>query len=95
MSTPRACSFLSAAGRSVVRLENSKHGFRVRPPARLLILVGREAAVSEVRNSIRRGRFVTVLGPVGIGTATVAVAAGRDADSRLIAALVHALKARR
>jgi hypothetical protein len=69
--------------------------FRGRPPARLLMLVGREAEVSEVRNSIRRGRFVTVLGPVGIGTATVAVAARRDADSRLIAALAHALKARR
>jgi ABC-type Fe3+/spermidine/putrescine transport system ATPase subunit len=57
--------------------------------------IGREAAVSEVRNWIRQGRFVTLLGPAGIGKTTVAVAAGQDADVGLIAALVHALKARR
>jgi predicted ATPase len=59
------------------------------------MLMGREAAVSEVRNWIRQGRFVPLLGPGDIGKTTVAVAAGHDADVRLIAALVHALKARR
>ena len=85
---------------TVVRLEDGEDGrsnrpnFRGRLPARPLVLIGGEAAVSEVRNSIRQGRFVTLLGPVGIGK-TVAVAAGHDADVRLIAAVVHALKARR
>jgi len=43
--------------------------------------------MSEVRNWIRQGRFVTLLGPGGINQTTVAVAAGHDADVRLIAAL--------
>jgi len=51
--------------------------------------------MSEVHNWIRQGRFVTLLGPGGINKTTVAVAAGHDADVRLIAALVQALKARR
>jgi ABC-type Fe3+/spermidine/putrescine transport system ATPase subunit len=59
------------------------------------MLIGREAAVSEVRNWIRQGRFVTLVGPSGIDKTTVVVAAGHDADVRLIAALVQALKARR
>ena len=86
---------------TVVRLEDGKGGgskspnFRGRLAAQPLMLIGREAAVSEVRNWIRQGRFVTLLGPGGIGKTTVAVADGHDADVRLIAALVHALKARR
>jgi predicted ATPase len=59
------------------------------------MLIGREATVSEVRDWIRQGRFVTLLGPGGIDKTTVAVAAGHDADVRLISALVHALKTRR
>ena len=39
------------------------------------MLIGREAAVSEVRNWIRQGRFVTLLGPGGIDKTTVAVRA--------------------
>jgi DNA-binding winged helix-turn-helix (wHTH) protein len=86
---------------TVVRLEDNRDGksisrnFRGRLPARPPVLIGREAVVSEVRNSIRQGRFVTLLGPVDIGKTTVVVAADHDADIRLIAALVHALKARR
>jgi hypothetical protein len=57
------------------------------------MLIGREATESEVRDWIRQARFVTVVGP-GNKT-TVAVAARPDADVRLIAALVQALKARR
>jgi predicted ATPase len=59
------------------------------------VLIGREATGSEVRNWIRQGRFITLLGPGGINKTTVAVAAEHDADVRLIAALVQALKARR
>jgi DNA-binding winged helix-turn-helix (wHTH) protein len=85
---------------TVVRLEDGKDGgsnspnFGGRLPARPLMLIGREAVVSDVRNWIRQGRFVTLVGPSGIGRTTVAVAAGHDADARLIAALVQALKAR-
>jgi ABC-type Fe3+/spermidine/putrescine transport system ATPase subunit len=57
--------------------------------------IGREAGVSEVRDWIRQGPFVTLLGPRGIGKTTVVVAPDQDPDVRLIAALVHALKARR
>ena len=84
---------------TVARFEDDRDGrsispnFRGRLAARSLMLIERGAVVSEVRNSIRQGRFVTVLGPVGTGK-TVAVAAGHDADMRLIAALVQALKAR-
>jgi DNA-binding winged helix-turn-helix (wHTH) protein len=67
-------------------------------PARLpmlpLLLIGREATESELRNWIRQRRFVTLLGPDGIDNTTVAVAIGHDADLRLIAALVQALQAR-
>jgi DNA-binding winged helix-turn-helix (wHTH) protein len=85
----------------VVRLENGKDGgsnspdFRARPPAPPLMLIDREATVSEVRDWIRQGRFVTLLGPGGINKTTVAVVAGHDADVRLIAALVQVLKAQR
>jgi DNA-binding winged helix-turn-helix (wHTH) protein len=77
---------------TVVRLEDGKDGgskspnFRGTLAARPLMLIGREAALSEVRNWIRQGRLVTLVGPGGIGRTTVAVAAGHDADVRLIAA---------
>jgi DNA-binding winged helix-turn-helix (wHTH) protein len=83
---------------TVVRLEDGKGGgsnspnFRGGLPTPPLMLIGQEATVSEVRDWIRQGRFVTLLGPGGIDKTTVAVVAGHDADVRLIAALVHALK---
>jgi len=86
---------------TVVRLDDGRDGKSIGPKSRArlnagpLMLIGREAVVSEVRNSIRQGRFVTLLGPTGIGKTMVTVAAGHDADVRLIAALVYALKARR
>ena len=86
---------------TVVRLEDGKGGgsnspnFRGRLAAQPPMLIGREVTESEVRNWIRQGWFVTLLRPGGIGETTVAVADGHDADVRLIAALVHALKARR
>jgi hypothetical protein len=92
----RGYSFVGA----VVRLQDGKDSgsnssnFRGRLPPQPLMLIGREATVSEVHNWIRQGRFVTLLGPGGVGNTTVAVAAGHDADVRLIAALVQALKAR-
>jgi DNA-binding winged helix-turn-helix (wHTH) protein len=85
---------------TVVRLEHGKDSgsnspnFRGRLAARPLTLVGGDAAASEVLDWIRQGRFVSLVGPGGIGRTMVAVVAGHDADVRLIAALVHALKAR-
>jgi DNA-binding winged helix-turn-helix (wHTH) protein len=85
----------------VVRLEDGKDGgskspdFQARPPAPPLMLIGHEATASEIRSWIQQGRFVTLLGPGGVNETTVAVAVGHDADVRLIAALVQALKTRR
>jgi DNA-binding winged helix-turn-helix (wHTH) protein len=86
---------------TVVRLEDGQGGgsdspnFRGRLAAQPAMLIGREVTESEVRNWIRQGRFVTLLRPGGVGETTVAVSDGHDADVRLIAALVHALQARR
>jgi DNA-binding winged helix-turn-helix (wHTH) protein len=86
---------------TVVRLEDGKDsgsnssGFQGRLAAPLLMLIGSEVTESEVRNWIRQGRLVTLLRPGGVGETMVAVADGHDADVRLIAALIHALKARR
>jgi DNA-binding winged helix-turn-helix (wHTH) protein len=75
------------------RGSNSRNS-RGKLAARPLMLIGREAAVAEVRDWIRQGRLVTLVGPGGIERTTVAVAADHDADVRLIAALIQALKAR-
>ncbi|MEH2566483.1 winged helix-turn-helix domain-containing protein [Bradyrhizobium sp. AZCC 2289] len=85
---------------TVARLEDGEGGgsnspnFGGKLAAQPVMLVSNEAAVFEVRNWIRQGRFVTLLGPGGIDKTTVDVAAAQDADVRLIAALVQALKAR-
>jgi predicted ATPase/DNA-binding winged helix-turn-helix (wHTH) protein len=45
-------------------------------PAQLLRMIGREAVLDDVKDRIRNDRFVTLLGPGGIGKTAVAVAAG-------------------
>ena len=45
-------------------------------PARLLKMIGRDSVLDDVKDRIRNDRFVTLLGPGGIGKTTVAVAAG-------------------
>jgi predicted ATPase/DNA-binding winged helix-turn-helix (wHTH) protein len=47
----------------------------VRPP----MMIGRETVVSEVGDKLRNERFVTLLGPGGIGKTTIALAVGRAA----------------
>jgi predicted ATPase/DNA-binding winged helix-turn-helix (wHTH) protein len=63
------------AGSSESRKDGSRHQGRlfVRP----ITMVGREAVVSEVSDKLRNERFVTLLGPGGIGKTTVALAVGR------------------
>jgi predicted ATPase/DNA-binding winged helix-turn-helix (wHTH) protein len=48
-----------------------------RLPVRPIMMIGRETIVGEVCDKLREQRFVTLLGPGGIGKTTVAVAAGR------------------
>ena len=45
-------------------------------PARLLKMIGRGPVLDDVKDRIRNDRFVTLLGPGGIGKTTVAVAVG-------------------
>src|SRR5712672_261800 len=46
-------------------------------PTRPIMMIGRETVVSEVSDKLRGERFVTLLGPGGIGKTTIALAVGR------------------
>jgi DNA-binding winged helix-turn-helix (wHTH) protein len=52
---------------------------RGRLPVRSIMMIGRETVISEVSDKLRDVRFVTVLGPGGIGKTTIALAVGRAA----------------
>src|SRR6202040_299649 len=58
--------------------ENRNAGFprQGRLPVRPITMIGREAVVSEVSDKLRKERFVTLLGPGGIGKTTIALAVG-------------------
>jgi len=60
--------------RAIDRRDSGQNGVRL--PARLLNMIGRESVLGDVKDRIRNDRFVTLLGPGGIGKTTVAVAAG-------------------
>ena len=47
-----------------------------RLPARPVMMIGRDAMLGEVRDNLREERFVTLLGPGGIGKTTIAIAVG-------------------
>src|SRR5712675_734730 len=51
-------------------------GTESRLPVRPLMMIGRETVVSEVSDKLRDERFVTLLGPGGIGKTTIALAVG-------------------
>ncbi len=56
---------------------NAKLRHQGRRPARPIVMIGREMIVSEVGDKLREERFVTLLGPGGIGKTTIALAVGR------------------
>jgi predicted ATPase/DNA-binding winged helix-turn-helix (wHTH) protein len=63
-----------AVGRESRSAKSRQQG---RLPARPIMMIGRETVVSKVSDKIRNERFVTLLGPGGIGKTTIALAVGR------------------
>src|SRR2546430_576741 len=63
------------AGNTESRNDKFRHQGRL--SARPITMIGRETVVSEVSDKLRDERFVTLLGPGGIGKTTVALAVGR------------------
>ncbi|UQR63167.1 helix-turn-helix transcriptional regulator [Bradyrhizobium sp. C-145] len=58
---------------------NARTGHQCILPARPIMMIGREAVVREVSDKLRHERFVTLLGPGGIGKTSIALAVGRAA----------------
>jgi predicted ATPase/DNA-binding winged helix-turn-helix (wHTH) protein len=58
---------------------NNGTRLRARLPARPITMIGRDSIVSEVSDKLQNERFVTLLGPGGIGKTTIAMAVGRAA----------------
>jgi predicted ATPase/DNA-binding winged helix-turn-helix (wHTH) protein len=56
---------------------NAKFRHQGRLPVRPITMIGRETVVGEVSSKLRNERFVTLLGPGGIGKTTIALAVGR------------------
>src|SRR5882757_3658220 len=64
---------------TVVSLGNDRSGQPSRLPAQPRRMIGRDPVISEVSDKLRDERFVTLLGPGGIGKTTIALAVGRAA----------------
>jgi DNA-binding winged helix-turn-helix (wHTH) protein len=62
-----------------IEIGNDKFQHQGRLPVRPLMMIGRETVVGEVSDKLRDERFVTLLGPGGIGKTTIALAVGRAA----------------
>src|SRR5438105_12833939 len=56
---------------------NARFAPQSRLPVRPITMIGRETVVSQVSDKLRNERFVTLLGPGGIGKTTIALAVGR------------------
>jgi predicted ATPase/DNA-binding winged helix-turn-helix (wHTH) protein len=65
------------AGSTESSIDRSRHQGRL--PMRLFTMIGRETVISEVSDKLRDERFVTLLGPGGIGKTTIASAVGHAA----------------
>src|ERR1700757_3063450 len=68
---------VARAGSTENRNDKLRHQGRL--PARQLMTIGRETVIGEVSDKLRDERFVTLLGPGGIGKTTIALAVGRAA----------------
>src|SRR6266851_553444 len=65
------------AGSTESRKDRSRQQGRL--PVRPIMMIGRETVVSKVSDKLQDERFVTLLGPGGIGKTTIALAVGRAA----------------
>jgi predicted ATPase/DNA-binding winged helix-turn-helix (wHTH) protein len=74
----RGYSFVGTIVPLAGKMESGKDGseHQSRLPARPIMMIGRDAMLGEVRNDLREERFVTLLGPGGIGKTTIAMAVG-------------------
>jgi len=73
----RGYSFVgNVAGTGDGAVDTAPRRYQRSLPARPRRMVGREAVLSEVVDNLRAERFVTLVGPGGIGKTTIAVAAG-------------------
>ncbi len=70
-------TFVPFAGSTESR--SNKFPRQGRLPVRPIMMIGRETVVSEVSDKLRNERFVTLLGPGGIGKTTIALAVGHAA----------------
>ncbi len=77
----RGYSFVGTVVALTGNTESRKDKFprQGRLPVRPLTMIGRDSMLSEVRDNLREERFVTLLGPGGIGKTTIALAVGRAA----------------
>jgi predicted ATPase/DNA-binding winged helix-turn-helix (wHTH) protein len=75
----RGYSFVGTVVPPAGGTENRNAKFAPRRPVRPITMIGRETVVSEVSDKLRNERFVTLLGPGGIGKTTIALAVGRAA----------------
>ena len=66
---------VALAGSTENRKDRSRHQGRL--PVRSIMMIGRETVISQVSDKLRDERFVTLLGPGGIGKTTIALAVGR------------------
>ena len=76
----RGYSFVATvplAGSTKTRNDKFRHQGRL--SVRPLMMIGRETVIREVSDKLRDERFVTLLGPGGIGKTTIALAVGRAA----------------
>src|SRR6266851_1193937 len=75
----RGYSFVSTvvplAGNTESRNDKCRHQGRL--SVRPIVMIGRKTVVSEVSDKLRNERFVSLLGPGGIGKTTIALAVGR------------------
>jgi DNA-binding winged helix-turn-helix (wHTH) protein len=72
----RGYSFVGTVVSLTGGTESRKVEYQSRLPARPIMMIGRDSMLSEVSNIFRAERFVTLLGPGGIGKTTIAVAVG-------------------